>query len=255
MSSELIFFIKNTYKQAYDIKKHSHPCYELVYYFNARGQTSIGEKTYEFTNNTFVISQPNEIHDERSDSRADLMFIGFTTDHTLASGLYHDEQREIQQTLKEIHKEMEEKNPLYQSILNILTEKLVFQILRIYTKREKGASNFDYILNYVHTVANRNISVQQIALDLGYNYNYLRSLFLRQTGQTIKSYLQNLKIINVKNYLLDSDYTLGKIAEITGFNSASHLCAVFKKITGNTPLEWKATAVYNPRRDNMKKNV
>ena len=150
---------------------------------------------------------------------------------------------------------MEAKNALYQSILNVLTEKLVFQVLRSYTKRERSESSFDYILNYINTAANRNISVQQIARDLKYNYDYLRSLFLAHTGQTIKSYLQNLRLINVKNYLLDSDYTLAKIAEITGFNSASHLCAVFKKETGKTPLEWKTDAENNPRRDNLRKFV
>ena len=255
MDSEFKFFILTTYEKKYAIQKHSHPCYELVYYMNGKGITSISDKTYHFTSNTFTLTRPDESHDESADQETSIMFIGFTTNYEFSSGIYTDLHGEVLQTMLEIDKEMKNKQPLYQSILNVLTEKLLLHILRLYPKKNFHESNFEYILNYINSNANKNISVQQIAYNLGYNYDYLRQLFVKQMGQTLKSYIMELKIDKVKTYLLTTEYTLDKIAEITGFSSASHMCMTFKKDTGLSPMEFRENDLQKDRRDNLRKFV
>lgn len=240
MSSELKFFARNNYSNAYKVQNHTHPCFELVYYVNGRGHTKINDENYEYSDRTFAVVPEHGLHEEYSDQKANVMFIGFATSHNIRPGVYYDSSGDVLKTMEEINAEMDAKAPLYQSILNVLTEKLMLQIMRLYTKREALSADFDYILNYVNTAASRGSSVQQIAYDLGYNYDYLRQLFIQRMGQTAKNYVTGLKVNNVKNYLLSSDYTLPKIAEMTGFKTASHLCAVFKKETGISPMEYKA---------------
>ena len=240
MSSELKFFARNNYSNAYKVQNHTHPCFELVYYVHGTGHTKINDESYEYSERTFAVVPDHGLHEEYSDQKANVMFIGFTTSHNIRSGVYSDVNGDILKTMEEINEEMNEKAPLYQSILNVLTEKLILQILRLYTKKESISADFDYILNYVNSAASRGSSIQQIAYDLGYNYDYLRQLFIQRTGQTAKSYITALKVNSIKNYLLSSDYSLPKIAEMTGFKTASHLCAVFKKETGISPMEYKA---------------
>ncbi len=251
MDSEFKFFVRQTYNKKYVIQKHSHPCYELVYYLNSEGLTTINDTTYSFSKNTFTVVRPNENHNETAEQQTSLMFIGFNTNYELPSGFYEDVNGEILNTLLEIDKEMKNKQPLYQSILNVLTEKLLLHILRLYPKKNFSESNFEYIFNYITSNANKNISVQQMASALGYSYDYLRQLFVKQMGKTIKDYITELKIDKVKTYLLNTNYTLDKIAELTGFSSSSHLCMTFKKETNTSPIDFRDNELKKNRVDNL----
>lgn len=253
MDSEFKFFVHETYEKKYEIQKHSHPCYELVYYLNGEGITTINDKTYRFSGNTFTLTCPEENHDESADQKTSLMFIGFNTNYHFNSGLYADPCGEVMQCLLEIEKELNNKPLFFSSMLNVLTEKLLLHILRLYPQKKFHESNFEFILNYVNSNAYKNISVQQIAYNLGYNYDYLRQLFVKQKGQTLKSYIMDLRIDKVKTYLLNTEYTLEKIAEITGFSSASHMCMSFKKHTTFSPVEFRENDLQKDRCDNLRK--
>ena len=116
----------------------------------------------------------------------------------------------------------------------------------------RAAIDFSYILNSVESAANQRISVEQIAAALGYNYDYLRQLFLKKTGMTLKNYIMDIRLNNVQKYLLNYDYTLDELADITGFTSPSHLCMVFKRKFGLSPLEYKLKERKDPKVNNLK---
>lgn len=139
----------------------------------------------------------------------------------------------------EIESEMKQKDQYYEAVINLLTEKLLYQLQRQDPSKSTRKNDFAYILNYMHANANQKITVEQIAYTLGYNYDYFRQLFIKNTKQSAKTYLMRLKLNNVKEYLINFDYSLDEIAQITGFSSTSHLCMVFKKQFGVTPAEFK----------------
>ena len=122
----------------------------------------------------------------------------------------------------------------------------------VYVEFHSDEVDFSYILNYVESIANQRISVEQIAAALGYNYDYLRQLFLKKTGMTLKNYIMDARLNNVQKYLLNYDYTLDELAGITGFTSPSHLCMVFKRKFGLSPLEYKLRERKDPKVDNLK---
>ena len=110
-------------------------------------------------------------------------------------------------------------------------------------------------MNYIESSATQKISIKQIAYNLGYNYDYLRQLFLKWTGKTAKDYLIDIKLKHVKNYLINFDYSLDDIANLTGFSSASHLCMAFKREFNISPLDFRHLEKKNRQVDNFKKNV
>ena len=107
--------------------------------------------------------------------------------------------------------------------------------------KDQPEDNFAYIMNYIDINATQNLSVKDIAKNIGYNYNYFRELFLEKRGVSLKDYLINKKISFAEKLLKSTDYNLSKIAAMSGFSSASHLCSLFKKINGITPQEYKTT--------------
>lgn len=240
MSTELSFATKQVYSKNYSIQSHTHPCYELVYYLKGEGTTTVGENVYNFQPNTFIVTTPNQIHKECSDGPVTVKFIGFSTDSTeIKSGIYTDINDTVLNTIDEILKEIQNQQSQYQTMLNLLAKKVIIQILRFSPESYYSNTSFEYIENYIKMNANKNTTIQQLAKDLNYNYDYLRQLFLAKKKISAKKYFFNFKLQNAKNYLLDSDLTVKQIADITGFSSSSHLCAAFKQAFGLTPKEFR----------------
>ena len=48
-----------------------------------------------------------------------------------------------------------------------------------------------------------------------------------------------IKIGNAKQYLETTDYSIKKIAQITGFATPSHFCERFARIVGETPQQYR----------------
>lgn len=256
MNCEFKFAARQQYNGQYVIQPHTHPCYELVYYLNGSGDTTIGQKTYRFAENTFCITKPNEIHSEKSNDSALVLFVGFSCDNFLPEASWGEDKVEaIKKTLFEIEAEIERKQSYYQSIIETLTQKLIYQIMRIFLPMGNDDNNFKYILNYVESCATQKISVNRISYNLGYNYDYLRQLFYRKTGKTLKEYFLDLKLKNVKNYLVNYAYSVAEIANLTGFSSPSHLCMVFRKKFNVSPTEYRIAKRNSTMTDNMSKDV
>lgn len=240
MSTQFSFATKRSYNKNYSVQSHTHPCYELVYYLEGEGTTTIGENVYHFHPNTFIVTAPNQIHKESSEETATVKFIGFSTDsEELKSGLYEDVNGIVLKTIDEIFEELRAQQAQYQTMLNLLAKKIIIQVLRFSPEAYQSNTSFEYIENYIKMHANKNITIQQLAKDLNYNYDYLRQLFLAKKKISAKKYFFNFKLQNAKNYLLNSDLTVKQIADITGFSSASHLCAAFKQAFDLTPREFR----------------
>jgi AraC family transcriptional regulator len=72
-----------------------------------------------------------------------------------------------------------------------------------------------------------------------HEYNYLSSLFSSVEGVTIEQYIIRQKIERVKELLFYDELNLSEIANKLDYSSIAHLSAQFKKITGQTPSQFK----------------
>ncbi len=74
-----------------------------------------------------------------------------------------------------------------------------------------------------------------------HEYSYLSSLFSSVEGITIEQYIIRQKIERVKELIFYDELNLSEIANKLGYSSISHLSAQFKKVTGQTPSQFKST--------------
>ncbi|MDH3266474.1 MAG: AraC family transcriptional regulator [Gammaproteobacteria bacterium] len=74
---------------------------------------------------------------------------------------------------------------------------------------------------------------------LFHDYAYLSNLFSSVEGVTIESFFIHQKIEKVKELLVYDELTLTEIAYRLGYSSVAHLSRQFKKVTGQTPSEFK----------------
>lgn len=73
-------------------------------------------------------------------------------------------------------------------------------------------------------------------------YNYLSNLFSESECITIEKFLILQKTERVKELLTYGELSLSEIADHMGYSSVAYLSAQFKKVTGQTPTQFKEAA-------------
>lgn len=85
---------------------------------------------------------------------------------------------------------------------------------------------------------NDNNSIPSICNLFGISQPYLSRLFKNIKNCTYNEFLTNIRIEEAKKMLLSDQYSIGQIAEMTGYNSQFYFSRVFKSVTGSTPTEY-----------------
>jgi AraC-like DNA-binding protein len=85
-----------------------------------------------------------------------------------------------------------------------------------------------------------NISLKQLSQDLEINPAYLSREFSKYFDNlSFGDYIRKLRIEKAIEYLKNSNYSLTKIAYLTGFSDQSHFTRIFKKHTGQNPSSFR----------------
>ena len=84
-----------------------------------------------------------------------------------------------------------------------------------------------------------NCTLSEIAQAVHVSANHLHTVFMHSEGKTPYEYVTEKRIEKAKAMILSGDHGLAQIALETGFCSQSHFAAVFKKITGQTPAQYR----------------
>lgn len=78
-----------------------------------------------------------------------------------------------------------------------------------------------------------------IADTLNQDYNTLSALFSSVAGITIEHYIISQKIEKAKELIYYNEMNFSEIAFLLGYSSVQHLSTQFKKVTGQTPSQFK----------------
>lgn len=83
------------------------------------------------------------------------------------------------------------------------------------------------------------IDIEALAKELGYNTYYMTKLFKKETGMSVKEYITGEKIENAKILLETTDLDVNAVSDSLSFHSPSYFSTAFKRITGETPTEYR----------------
>ncbi|URZ17103.1 response regulator transcription factor [Clostridium felsineum] len=93
----------------------------------------------------------------------------------------------------------------------------------------------EYILKHV----NEDITLTSISNHLNISKNYFCSIFKQQTGENFLEYLTKVKMDRAKILLKNYDYKVYEVSGMLGYKETGYFSKLFKKHTGNTPIEYK----------------
>ncbi len=111
----------------------------------------------------------------------------------------------------------------------------VSQVLHPQSKHPK----INDAMHYVRENYQKRLTVEEIAKEVTLSKEYLSSKFRQVTGTTLPAYINQQKITEAKQLLLFTDMSLSEITQYLSFSSQSYFQTIFKKITGNTPMEYR----------------
>ena len=94
---------------------------------------------------------------------------------------------------------------------------------------------------YLHAAFRNPIAIRDVARAAGLHPAYLGQSFRRQFGETIAQYVNRLRVRAAAEQLGKSKAPLAEIAYEQGFCDQSHFQRVFKKFSGYTPAEFRAS--------------
>lgn len=94
-------------------------------------------------------------------------------------------------------------------------------------------------LRLVRDNACKGITVEELCTQVHASRSLLERKFRKFLGRSPQAEIRNEQIKRVKQLLIETDYTLSRIAEMCGFAYVEYLCLLFKKTTRMTPKQYR----------------
>ena len=139
-----------------------------------------------------------------------------------------------------------------QQMIILLLECLLINLIRTVSSKENSdivfLSGEDFYRNLVDTVIvflreniNKKISLDEICAKFSYSKSFLCKTFKSQTGDTLISYFNKIKVEEAKKLLESTNRTVTDISYSLGFQEIKYFDYIFKKYTGTSPAVFRKT--------------
>ena len=235
---------------------HTHNHTELFYIVGGNGQFLINDQLYPVDVNSLVIVNPNVPHTEVSLNSQPLEYIvlgieGIELDANASSNgqfsiLDHYESVEISGCLRNILREMEQKNTGYEDICQAYMEILIIRLMRItslsvpaeppvFSSNRQCAS----VKRFIDMHFKETLTLDQLAEEGHMNKFYLSHAFKQEYGVSPINYMISRRIEESKYLLAETDLSMSQIAQLLGFSSLSYFSQVFRRSQNMSPMEYR----------------
>ena len=99
------------------------------------------------------------------------------------------------------------------------------------------------LLDKIMNVINRNLSnpelnVEMITSEVGISRVHLHRKLKELTNQSTRDLIRNVRLKQAANMLINTDYNVSEISDMTGFSSVTLFSRSFKELYGITPSEY-----------------
>jgi AraC-like DNA-binding protein/mannose-6-phosphate isomerase-like protein (cupin superfamily) len=235
---------------------HTHNHMELFFIVGGKGQFLIDDQLYPVDINTLVMINPNVTHTEVSLNAQPLEYIVLgidgielatsNTSNGQFSILNHYESMEISSCLRNILREMEQKNPGYEDVCQAYMEILIIRLMRttalavpaepqtVSTNRQCAA-----VRRYIDLHFKEPLTLEQLAEEGHMNKFYLSHAFKKEYGLSPINYMISKRIDESKYLLAETDLSMSQIAQLLGFSSLSYFSQVFHRTQSISPKEYR----------------
>ncbi|MDQ0060285.1 AraC family transcriptional regulator [Paenibacillus harenae] len=155
-----------------------------------------------------------------------------------------DRDGSIESIMQRLYREMSVPSIGSATMLLSLVSQLAITVYRLKygdaDKRSADAADFTNVIQYIGEHLSEPITLSDLSHISRWSIRHLQRLFQRHSGQSFGSYLQNARIHKSCELLRGSSRKVSVIAELVGYRDIDSFNAVFKKIVGQSPSEYRS---------------
>lgn len=142
-----------------------------------------------------------------------------------------------------IIREIQTKRTNYEDLTSILFKELILVISR-YLREGRGVNRdtlneVEKAINYFSENYTEDINIEQYAKMRHMSVSWFIRNFKSITKLSPLQYIITLRITNAKGLLINTDYSISKIADAVGFDNALYFSRLFHKHTGMSPMKFR----------------
>ena len=118
-------------------------------------------------------------------------------------------------------------------------------------RKRENVKNFDeqttikYLREYVENNYTFDISMQEVAEDMGYSDAYFSKLFKQYFNQNFTAYLTEYRIKKANELLTDTNNSIKDISRMVGYEDSNYFAKIFKRIVGEIPSKFRENLIEN----------
>lgn len=256
------------FKGKYKNYVEKHDFWELCFVEKGNVAVILDGQTVNLDEKDIVLISPNEIHSYASESKSDKVFVvcfeSFSqplktmsgAKHTLDESLVLCMQRiitEHENTFFMNEKELLEVLPTAnfggQQAIILQLEYLFICLLRqlstnknpdvVFLKKEDFYSELtDVIIEFFRKNLNRKLSLSDVCAKVNYSSSFLCKTFKEQTGQSLFSYFNRMKIDEAKRLFDEKSMSVTEVSDELGFSDIKYFGSMFRKYEGMSPSQY-----------------
>ncbi|MEK3912246.1 AraC family transcriptional regulator [Paenibacillus sp. FSL H7-0331] len=158
--------------------------------------------------------------------------------HTISEIKIHYMIEELLRTMYEIDTHSVDEEAAQQFRKRLMMERILFIYLYESRMREELKSSVNSIeetLSYINEHYMLKLTLPMLSRRAGMSEGHYTVLFKKHTGETLMTYVNNLRIEKAKLLFQQTDLLAKEIAQKVGYVDYFHFSRVFKKITGASP--------------------
>lgn len=121
--------------------------------------------------------------------------------------------------------------------LSMVSEKLAISL--------ENVKKYEFIFRYINNNLSFSLTTSEIAQRLGISYSHLRGTFVKETGFTIKKYIQQKLLDHTVNDIRFTDMRIKDIAIKYGFKSEYYFSDWFLRLYGQRPTQLREIYVHD----------
>lgn len=260
------------FTEAFDVPLHSHDFIEINFVAEGKGFHHIGNDIYPVTKgHLFVVpvgiphvyrpSSPDsglhplivynclfkpQLIEKMSALLSDSSLIGHLNDLQSDTAAYYSVQDidgSIEKLMVTMYRESSLSSIGSSTYLYTLLIQLIITVYRFKTEgslpQTRNTANLNHLIQYLEQNLHEDITLSHLAGISQWSIRHLQRMFIQHTGQTFGNLLQNIRIQKGCEYLRDSQLKISTIAEKVGYTHIDSFNAVFKKIVGQTPSQYR----------------
>ncbi|MFK9093008.1 AraC family transcriptional regulator [Bacillus salipaludis] len=256
LPAKILYVTQSKYDKDWHSTTHTHHFTELIYITKGKGAFIYDKKEVALKEYDLVIINPNVEHTEKSTTGDPLEYIAIgiqglafsSQDESNSPVTFYNFKQEypvylfyLEHLLREVQQQNDDFELIAQNILQILLLTMMRKKTFTFEKTSTQKINKDiaFIKNYIKKHFREEINLDILAEAGHINKYYLAHSFKKSVGVSPIEYLIQTRIKESKILLETTNYPISNISAITGFSSQSFFSQSFKKVTNQSPSQYR----------------